>query len=130
MKSRSNQTGNRRWLKNCTRPMKLSKTLMPSPLQPTTPTVSFSNQFLSNLDSAATGVSMKSYGKRMAEARDKAESRPEFDTGSVTSEVRNKRAEDRMASKIAAEVLKENSKLRGVHSKESIKKILEKEALK
>lgn len=35
-----------------------------------------------------------------------------------------------MASKIAAEVLKDNSKLRGVHSKESIKKILEKEALK
>jgi hypothetical protein len=35
-----------------------------------------------------------------------------------------------MASKIAAEVLKDNQKLRGVHSKESIKKILEKEALK
>lgn len=35
-----------------------------------------------------------------------------------------------MASKIAMEVLKDNSKLRGVHSKESIKKILEKEALK
>jgi hypothetical protein len=35
-----------------------------------------------------------------------------------------------MASKIAAEVLKDNTKLRGIHSKESIKKILEKEALK
>ena len=35
-----------------------------------------------------------------------------------------------MASKIAAEVLKDNNKLRGVHSKESIKKILEKEALR
>jgi hypothetical protein len=35
-----------------------------------------------------------------------------------------------MASKIAMEVLKDNSKLRGIHSKESIKAILEKEALK
>jgi hypothetical protein len=35
-----------------------------------------------------------------------------------------------MASKIAAEVLKENSKLRGIHSKESLKAILEKEALR
>jgi hypothetical protein len=35
-----------------------------------------------------------------------------------------------MASKIAGEVLKDNAKLRGVHSKESIKKILEKEALR
>lgn len=35
-----------------------------------------------------------------------------------------------MASKIAAEVLKDNAKLRGVHSKESIKAILEKEALR
>ena len=33
-----------------------------------------------------------------------------------------------MASKIASEVLKDNAKLRGVHSKESIKAILEKEA--
>lgn len=33
-----------------------------------------------------------------------------------------------MASQIAAEVLKDNHKLRGVHSKDSIKKILEKEA--
>jgi hypothetical protein len=35
-----------------------------------------------------------------------------------------------MASKIAMEVLKDNTKLRGIHSKESIKAILEKEALK
>jgi hypothetical protein len=35
-----------------------------------------------------------------------------------------------MASKIAAEVLKDNAKLRGVHSKDSIKMILEREALK
>ena len=35
-----------------------------------------------------------------------------------------------MASKIAAEVLKDNAKLRGLHSKESIKAILEKKALR
>jgi len=35
-----------------------------------------------------------------------------------------------MASKIASEVLSNNPKLRGVHSKESIKKILEKEAIR
>lgn len=83
----------------------------------------------SNLGSAATGVSQKSYMKRMAEAK-KAEDKADWDNGSLTSEARNKRAEDRMASKIAAEVLKDNQKLRGIHSKESIKKILEKEALK
>ena len=65
----------------------------------------------------------------MAEAKE-GELRAEFDTGSLTSEQRQKKAEDRMASKIAAEVLAANQKLRGVHSKESIKKILEKEAIK
>lgn len=54
----------------------------------------------------------------------------DFDTGSLTSEARQKKAENVMASKIASEVLAGNQKLRGVHSKESIKKILEKEALK
>jgi hypothetical protein len=48
----------------------------------------------------------------------------------VTSENKKRNAEDKMASKIAAEVLKENSKLRGIHSKESLKAILEKEALR
>ena len=65
----------------------------------------------------------------MAEAKEER-SKQDFDAGSLTSEQRNKKAEDRMAAKIAAEVLKDNQKLRGVHSKESIKKILEKEALK
>ena len=89
-----------------------------------------SNCTHNSYQSAATGVSKQSYTKRMAEAKEKAETKSEWDNGSATSEVRNKRAEDRMASKIAAEVLKDNQKLRGIHSKESIKKILEKEALK
>lgn len=66
----------------------------------------------------------------MAEAKKEAASRPDWDSGSATTEQRQKRAENRMASQIAADVLKDNAKLRGVHSKESIKKILEKEALK
>ena len=49
----------------------------------------------------------------------------------MTSEARNKLStEDRIANKIANEVLKDNAKLRGVHSGASIKKILEKEAKK
>jgi hypothetical protein len=38
--------------------------------------------------------------------------------------------EERMAAQIANQVLKENSKLRGVHSGASIRKILEREAQK
>lgn len=78
----------------------------------------------------ATGISTQSYKKRIDDAKKDAAYRPDWDNNSLTSEAKNRRAEDRMASKIAAEVLKDNSKLRGVHSKESIKKILEKEALK
>ena len=77
-----------------------------------------------------SGASKQSYQKRIAEAKKEAEDRPEWDK-SVTSEKRKQgTAENRMASKIAMEVLKDNHKLRGVHSKESIKAILEKEALK
>lgn len=36
--------------------------------------------------------------------------------------------EERVATRLANEVLKENSKLRGIHSHSSIKKLLEKEA--
>ncbi len=37
-------------------------------------------------------------------------------------------AEDRVAARLANEILKDNAKLRGVHSHNSIKKLLEKEA--
>ena len=43
---------------------------------------------------------------------------------------RKQTAEERIASKIAAEVLRDNAKLRGVHSGASIKKMLEREAKK
>ena len=38
--------------------------------------------------------------------------------------------EDRVASQIAADILKDNNKLSAVHSKHSMKKILEREAKK
>ena len=38
--------------------------------------------------------------------------------------------EDRIASKIATDLLNENQKLRGKHSKQSLKKVLEREAKK
>ena len=56
------------------------------------------------------------------------EGRPEWD-GSVKSEVK-KTTEDRIAARLAKEVLSDNLKLRGVHSAHSIKKLLEKEAKK
>jgi hypothetical protein len=47
----------------------------------------------------------------------------------VASESKKPRTlEDKMASKIASEVLKDNQKLKGVHSNQSMKKILEREA--
>ena len=39
-----------------------------------------------------------------------------------------KTTEERVAARLAKEVLSENSKLRGIHSHSSIKKLLEKEA--
>ena len=39
-------------------------------------------------------------------------------------------AEDRVAARLANEVLKDNAKLRGIHSNTSLKKLLEKEARK
>lgn len=53
----------------------------------------------------------------------------EWDRSTVASEKKQiLTAEDKVAARIANEVLKDNQKLRGVHSNQSIKKILEKEA--
>ena len=65
----------------------------------------------------------------MSEAkRREAEDRPEWNNSVTSSKQRN--AEDRIANKIASEVLRDNANLRGIHSKNSIQKILEKEAKK
>ena len=77
-----------------------------------------------------SGASKQSYQKRIAEAKKEAEERPDWDKSVTTEKRKQANAENRMASNIAMEVLKDNHKLRGVHSKESIKAILEKEALK
>jgi hypothetical protein len=91
--------------------------------------VSTNQVFIFYSESTVSGASKASFTSRVKEAKQKeAEERPDWQ--STTSERRKISAEDRMASKIAAEVLKENAKLRGVHSKDSIKMILEKEALK
>ena len=74
-------------------------------------------------------ASKTSYISRVSEAkRREAEEKPEWN-GSVTSSKKHS-AEDRMANKIAAEVLRDNAKLRGIHSNNSIKVLLEKEAKK
>jgi hypothetical protein len=78
--------------------------------------------------SQKSGASKTSFSSRVKEAKKKeAEEKPEWNQ-STTSEQKKFSAEDRMASQIASEVLKDNAKLRGVHSKESIKAILESEA--
>lgn len=74
-------------------------------------------------------ASNTSYMERISQAKKEAEQKPEWDK-SVTSEKRNANIEDRMASKIAMEVLRDNAKLRAVHSGNSIKHLLEREAKK
>lgn len=73
-------------------------------------------------------ASNTSYMERISQAKKEAEQKPEWDK-SVTSEKRNA-IEDKMASKIAMEVLRDNAKLRAVHSGNSIKHLLEREAKK
>lgn len=65
---------------------------------------------------------------RVSEAkRREAAEKPEWN--STTSQAGGKpSAEDRIATKIASEVLRDNAKLRGIHSNNSIKVLLEKEA--
>lgn len=72
--------------------------------------------------------SKASFVSRVAEAkRREAEDKPEWNA-STTSERHRPSAEDRMANKIANEVLRDNAKLRAIHSANSIKVLLEKEA--
>lgn len=77
--------------------------------------------------SAKTGMSKGSLRSQVQKAIAE-EGRPEWD-GSVKSE-RKLTTEDRVAAQLAAEVLKDNLKLKGVHSKQSLQKILMNEAKK
>ena len=80
------------------------------------------------LGSKTSAVSKASFQSRTKEAKEKEQGDKADWNASTTSEQRKVSAEDRMASQIASEVLKDNAKLRAVHSKESIKAILEREA--
>mmetsp|Transcript_22354 Transcript_22354/g.27474 ORF Transcript_22354/g.27474 Transcript_22354/m.27474 type:complete len:144 (-) Transcript_22354:267-698(-) len=77
--------------------------------------------------SHASKKSNASYISRVSEAkRREAAEKPDWQS---TASGKNKpTAEDRIATKIAAEVLRDNAKLRGIHSNNSIKVLLEKEA--
>ena len=72
-----------------------------------------------------TGVSKKSLRSQVLQAVQE-EGKADWDA-SVKSK---QHIEDRVAARLASEVLKDNAKLRGIHSTHSIKMILEKEAKK
>lgn len=63
----------------------------------------------------------------MKEAKKSEKEKSEWDRSTVVSDV-PRTVEEKLASKIATEMLKDNPKLKGVHSSMSLKKILEKEA--
>ena len=70
-----------------------------------------------------------SYSQRVSEAKKKEASGKQDWDASTTGE-KKVSAEDKIASKIANEVLRDNAKLRAIHSGPSIKKLLEREAKK
>lgn len=73
-------------------------------------------------------ASQTSYKSQVAAEKKKiAQQQADWDRSTVTSEKKTT-VEDKVASRIAGDILKDNNKLRGVHSKESIKKLLEREA--
>ena len=77
--------------------------------------------------SNASRASMKS--QVAAKKREEAAQKDEWDRSSVASK-QKQTVEDRVAAQIAADILKDNTKLSAVHSKQSIKKVLEREAKK
>jgi hypothetical protein len=78
------------------------------------------------IESAKTGASKMSLRSQVLQTIKEEGTKHDWDP-SVKSE--NKMTtEDRVAARLATEVLKENTKLRGIHSHSSIKRLLEKEA--
>lgn len=79
-------------------------------------------------NSSKTAASKKSLRSQVLEAiAEESANKPEWDRSTKGGE---RTTEDRIALKLANEVLRDNAKLRGVHSANSIKKLLEKEAKK
>lgn len=63
------------------------------------------------------------------EKKKAAAQKDEWDRSTVASKTNHKKsAEETVAARIASEMLKDNQKLKGIHSNVSIKKIIEKEA--
>lgn len=82
-------------------------------------------------ESGRSAASKYSLNTAMREERRKREQQKQEWNGSVAASEQNKlTAEDRVAARIAAEVLKDNKKLGGVHSQQSIQKLLQREAKK
>jgi hypothetical protein len=81
-------------------------------------------------NSSKTAASKKSLRSQVLEAiAEEGTSKPEWDRSTRAGEAKGS-TEDRIAQRLASEVLRDNAKLRGVHSANSIKKLLEKEAKK
>jgi hypothetical protein len=78
--------------------------------------------------SSKTAASKKSLRSQVLEAiNEEGQTKAEWDASTKGDK---ETTEDRIARKLAKEVLRDNAKLRGVHSSNSIKKLLEKEAKK
>lgn len=79
-------------------------------------------------NSSKTAASKKSLRSQVLEAiQEEGTQKPEWDR---STKGENKTTEERIATRLASEVLRDNAKLRGVHSASSIKRLLEKEAKK
>lgn len=65
--------------------------------------------------------------QQVKEAKKAEKEKSEWDRSTFVSDV-PRTVEEKLASRIANEMLKENPKLKGIHSNMSLKKILEKEA--
>ena len=81
------------------------------------------------LGSNRSNASQTSYKSQVAlEKKRVAAEKNEWDRSTVASDRNKQTVEERVAARIASDVLKDNQKLRGVHSKESLKKLFEREA--
>lgn len=85
------------------------------------------NKSVISYKSAKTGMSKQSFRSQVLESIKEEGGNKDWDP-SVKSETQKRNAEDRVATRLANEVLRDNAKLRGVHSGASLKKLLEKEA--
>lgn len=80
-------------------------------------------------NSSKSAVSKKSLRSQVLEAiQEEGNTKPEWDKSTTRGD--NKTTEERIAIRLASEVLRDNVKLRGIHSNSSIKRLLEKEARK